>query len=318
MHVLHAPAAADELGGQPVEQFGMRRALAHDAEIAGRADDAAAEVIMPDAIDHDARGQRIVGVGEPLRQRGAAAGRFDIRRAARSSRAFGSSSVRKPGCTSSRGRIVDADGENVGRRRGAAEVGHAHALGQLAGIDVVELREFACAARRIASSVRPSAPWTAVFAARFPDTASPSRTICAFVGRALGGGLQDRRLDLGRVLVEVLLGGCLAVGLDKRGDLRADVGLVFSSQTARLRAVLGDCVGGEHRDVIVGRGVGEEGLEAVVVGLQDRIELVIVAAGAAEGQAEEDRAGGVGDVVEDLLAALLQIRARCSRRGSGG
>ena len=41
---------------QPVEQFGMRGPLAHDAEIARRADDALAEVIMPDAIHHHARG----------------------------------------------------------------------------------------------------------------------------------------------------------------------------------------------------------------------------------------------------------------------
>ena len=41
---------------QPVEQFGMRRPLAHDAEIAGRADDALAEMVVPDAVHHHARG----------------------------------------------------------------------------------------------------------------------------------------------------------------------------------------------------------------------------------------------------------------------
>ena len=59
MHFLDAPAVLDEVAGQPVEQFGMRGALAHLAEIVGRADDAFAEMMLPDAIDHHARGQRI-------------------------------------------------------------------------------------------------------------------------------------------------------------------------------------------------------------------------------------------------------------------
>ena len=37
-------------------------------------------MIVPDAIHHHARGQRILRVGKPLRQRGAAAGGFDVRR----------------------------------------------------------------------------------------------------------------------------------------------------------------------------------------------------------------------------------------------
>ena len=45
---------------------------------------------------------------------------------------------------------------------------------------------------------------------------------------------------------------------------------------------------------------GEEGLEAEVVVLQDGVELVVMAAGAADGEAEEDLAGEVGDLVEDV------------------
>jgi hypothetical protein len=55
----------------------MGGALAHDTEVAGRADDPASKVIMPDAIHHHARGQRILGIGEPTRQRGATSGRLD-------------------------------------------------------------------------------------------------------------------------------------------------------------------------------------------------------------------------------------------------
>ena len=47
---------------------------------------------------------------------------------------------------------------------------------------------------------------------------------------------------------------------------------------------------------------GEERLEPVEIRLADRVELVVVAAGAADRQAEEDQAGRLGDVVERILA----------------
>jgi hypothetical protein len=37
--------------GQPVEQLGMRRQLAADAEVARRADDARAEQLLPEAVE---------------------------------------------------------------------------------------------------------------------------------------------------------------------------------------------------------------------------------------------------------------------------
>src|SRR5262249_61382187 len=51
----------------------------------------------------------------------------------------------------------------------------------------------------------------------------------------------------------------------------------------------------------------EKRLDAVVILLRDRVELVVVAAGAPDRDAEEDLRCGVGDVVEDFLPALLQI-----------
>ncbi len=83
MQLLQAPPFRDETPRQPVEQLGMRRLLAELAEIVRGADDAAAEVVGPDAIDDDARGQLVVGPRDPVRERGAAAGR--AWRAARSS-----------------------------------------------------------------------------------------------------------------------------------------------------------------------------------------------------------------------------------------
>src|SRR5215470_9576806 len=66
--MFYAPAAFDEFNRQPVEQFGMRRALASRAEIFGRRYQSLSEILLPDAVDNDARGQRVVPVHDPFRQ----------------------------------------------------------------------------------------------------------------------------------------------------------------------------------------------------------------------------------------------------------
>src|SRR5262245_6775640 len=68
MNVFYAPAAFDEFYRQPVEQFGMGRALASRAEILGRRYQSLSEILLPYAVDNDARGQRIVPVNDPFRQ----------------------------------------------------------------------------------------------------------------------------------------------------------------------------------------------------------------------------------------------------------
>ena len=73
MQFLQAPAIGDEAMGQPVEQLGMRRLLAQLAEVARGGHQPAAEMILPDAVDDDARGERIVRLREPAGQRRAAA-----------------------------------------------------------------------------------------------------------------------------------------------------------------------------------------------------------------------------------------------------
>ena len=56
---LDRPAARDEPLRQPVEQLGMARRLAADPEIGRRGDDAPAEVVLPDPVDHHAGRERI-------------------------------------------------------------------------------------------------------------------------------------------------------------------------------------------------------------------------------------------------------------------
>src|SRR5262249_48143371 len=64
--------------GKPVEQIGMRRLRAHVAEIVWRIDDAAAEVVVPNAIDDGAPGERVARIADPARQ-GDTAAAFIVR-----------------------------------------------------------------------------------------------------------------------------------------------------------------------------------------------------------------------------------------------
>ena len=78
MHLLHTPAAADELRREPIEQFRVRGFHAHAAKITRCLDEAGAEVALPEAIHHHAGGERILRAGDPLREREASLllGRF--------------------------------------------------------------------------------------------------------------------------------------------------------------------------------------------------------------------------------------------------
>ena len=68
-HVLEVPAAVHQLGGEPVEQFGMKRQVALAAKLLAAAHDAGAEEAFPQAIHGHAGGERVVAAHEPLRHR---------------------------------------------------------------------------------------------------------------------------------------------------------------------------------------------------------------------------------------------------------
>ena len=69
VHLLDAPATLDEGVGQPIEQFGVRGALAVDAKVGSGGDDAAPKVLLPNAIHYHARGEGIFRRSNPLGQR---------------------------------------------------------------------------------------------------------------------------------------------------------------------------------------------------------------------------------------------------------
>ena len=58
--MLQAPTIFDELEGEVVEKFGMARQFSGGAEVIGGADDAGTVEPVPDAIDHDACGERMI------------------------------------------------------------------------------------------------------------------------------------------------------------------------------------------------------------------------------------------------------------------
>ena len=68
VHRLHRPAAFHKTHGQPVAQFRMRRRFATSAEVIWSLHQARAKVVLPNSIDHDSRGQRVVGRREPISQ----------------------------------------------------------------------------------------------------------------------------------------------------------------------------------------------------------------------------------------------------------
>ena len=70
MDCLDRPSSGDEPGREPVEQLRVGRRLAADAEIRGRGDDPAAEMVLPCGIrlTHHPGRERMTGAGQPARQ----------------------------------------------------------------------------------------------------------------------------------------------------------------------------------------------------------------------------------------------------------
>src|SRR5262245_7469733 len=66
VQLLQRLAIVSQLRGQPVEQFGVRRQRPHPTEVVGRIDNAAAEVILPDAVGDAPPGERIGWIAEPF------------------------------------------------------------------------------------------------------------------------------------------------------------------------------------------------------------------------------------------------------------
>ena len=60
-HGFGGPALTQIFGGEPVEELGVGGFGSGDAEVGGGGDDAGSEEVVPDAVDHDPGGERVVG-----------------------------------------------------------------------------------------------------------------------------------------------------------------------------------------------------------------------------------------------------------------
>src|SRR5262245_41606445 len=189
-----------------------------------------------------------------------------------------------------------------------ADVGDARTDGQRFRLDVVERGQLF--AQRL--------PLLLLFAFQFlPDAVAvlihaviqlPLRLVIhqplhrvPFFGR---GG--DGEFDLVRVFIEAFVVDRLDDGRFDRGDLFAYLfGLLLPCGEFAL--VIG-LFGRRDQDVVVFRARGgEEGLQTVIVLLQNRVVFVVVAARAPDRRTKKDRAHCVGDVVQNLLPPLLQV-----------
>ena len=117
--------------------------------------------------------------------------------------------------------------------------------------------------------------------------------------RSIRLGLGQDRLDLVGELGDCAGGPLVAIGPFEGIDLAKNVGRRFLPGGVS-RLIVGPLSWRCQRQVVARQERSEKRLEPVIVLLQDRVELVIVAAGAADAQPEEDLARDVGDVIQDV------------------
>ena len=77
MQRFQTPALPNEFAREPIEQFGVTRLVARFAKVADAANQALSEVMFPNAIDDDSRGQSAcggIGLSQPASERQSPAG----------------------------------------------------------------------------------------------------------------------------------------------------------------------------------------------------------------------------------------------------
>ena len=136
MELLDAPAVVDKAVGQIVQQFAVRRTIAHQTEIGGRAHQAATEMVMPYPVHHHPRGERVLGTGEPFRERGAPTALTG--RGRRNGRVTRVQDRQEPGLHFCLGRIVSAPTQDMGFGHGRGIFHHRLGDRQLGRLQMVE------------------------------------------------------------------------------------------------------------------------------------------------------------------------------------
>ena len=318
----------------------MRGRFAHLAEVLERGDDAAAEVLLPEPVDDDPGGERVVGRGDPARQgeapaRGAPVGprdlggriaardhlhepRLHLRAAALDVAA--DQEIRRRRLVASGTLVQVAAGERrrnpalraahhlvaLAERREAmvavgGDVGHRQRRRTLL-LDGGDLREQLLSGRELGRRHRRvEVLGRHVHRLEHLD----GQQLLARGPRALrlGGGLVD---GVGEARLDQRQLETVAMRLLDGGDLRLE------AVAPGVERLVGGQVGGglrRRRQRHAGLDVAEDRrLQRVVVLLPDRIELVVVAARAADRQSQRalaDHADDVVEVVETPLGVVL-------------
>ena len=301
VQVLDAPAVGGEFAGQPVQQLGVGRAVALLAEVVGRADDPPSEMGLPDAVHNDAGRQRVFGPRDPCRQcRTATGGITTVVR----QRGFAVvDRGQEAGCHLVLALAPVAALQQVSGRGGRAEIGAGHRSRRGRRLLLIQLRHplghrlplvLDCPFHALRNV---GAAGVNLLLDHRPDLPLQRRTL-------LGRDVQDRGV-LVREPLPLLLDLGRAERLLQFIDLLPKVGRLFLPRLA-LRPVALQFRRVAHRHVHrpVRR---EKRLDAVIVGVQNRVEFMIVTASAPQSHAEERCGRGVGNVVQNLLPPLLQI-----------
>ena len=293
----------------------MRRALAHHAEVARRRHDAATEVMVPDAVDHDPGRQGIRRVGKPAGQRGTPPGEPPAARRhheggtrIQNRQESGLNLLKGPGVLSVRQNVR---GWRVGVH--VRDAGAARNVGRLQVGELLKLR-----VERLETGLVLSLELSRhVSEQRIQVRLRPQRAGAAGLGgeqarhpllhrRAAARGHLDR-LDheigvpgqqFARRVVPERHQEIRHLLPDVRGTLLPD---------RELAPVLAEFGGGHDRKPVVVVDVRKERLQPVVVLLSDRIELVVVAPGTVVGQPEKRRADDGRNVVQRLLPGQQEV-----------
>ena len=292
--MLDAPAAGDKLGGQPVEQFGVARQAAELAEVARVWGQTAAEMPLPEPVDEHPGRERVFGSGDPAGERSATAGGVAVLEG----NDLGEFSTEHGGSSlfNRRGIARTGDGD---WRGGRPDVSHSQRrrsrLGLVGTVRLLEVGEF-LGDRLVAGTLF-------VGQSGWSERQLPHRELGQLLlpVRPLFLRLEEDRLNLGREAVggqTASPGLCRAGGpLDlpepapQFGDLRG-IRTLWIGQSG--------CVGRDERHVVPPAKGSEERLQLVIVALQDRIKLVVMATGAAHAHRQKDVASDVGHFIEDF------------------
>ena len=120
------------------------------------------------------------------------------------------------------------------------------------------------------------------------------------------GGFRQHGLDFVGVTLEILL-AIFGAGFGEKGVNAVEHRLRGGAILLHRSLVSGYFRSRSHRRFVINMHVGEERLQAVVIAMQQRIELMVVAAGARQRHPQEGERSVVGDIIQQFLATEANV-----------